>query len=118
MSAPKKTMWVQHKSGGRIFKIAKDICPVTEQVFIVYQNPHDAQGGYYTLPRPDYDYVYAPSEQWEVCTQEVVGIRDHHQFLFVRWSDRPFGGNIPSGCRWAWDKDNPNALVIERKVRG
>lgn len=64
------------------------------------------------LPKSEYIECPAPA-RWEVCTREVVDSVDPYPFKFVH------GVSFADGnLRWAWDKDNPNALVIERKVEG
>ena len=77
-------------------------------------------GIYSGVPKEEY-VLTDPPERWEVCTREVVhGIScpPHPSSWLIYGSQHVTFAKLYDGQRWAWDTNNPNALVIERKVEG
>lgn len=64
------------------------------------------------LPKDEY-IPCDPPERWEVCTRDRVGLSENGAVLVA--------GRLPvhvsAGYRWAWSEKDPDALIIQRRVR-
>jgi len=65
-----------------------------------------------TFLKSEYHEVPAP-DRWERCgPSSIVSLEEGGELQVDGWH----GSRLPTGYRWAWDKQEDGTLCIERKV--
>lgn len=105
------SQWVQHISGqGEKWEVVHTGMKSTEWAV------NDKRGiGKHYLPTSEY-ILCDPPEEWEVCTGDMIKII-HEQSRLLRYSNNRQFGYLDHDERWAWSEKDPEALVIQRKVK-